>query len=245
MAIRVACECAIEAGCSLHVVHVSHPSGVDALELARQRNGSHLTCETCPHYLLLSDNDLLQIGAPAKCAPPLRSIEAVEQLRVVLRRGGFEFVASDHSPAPMSMKSGANAFDVWGGIAGVQSTLAILLSLDPSLEPKTVGLMTATNAARRFSIPNKGRITPGFDADLSLVDLDRTFVLRRDDLLDRHKLSPYVGRMFRGMVRRTILRGRTIFADGKMVGAPQGRFVPPGGRDFASPSGSKPDAPMT
>ena len=65
------------------------------------------------------------------------------------------------------------------------------------------------------------------DGDLALVDLNQMFELRREDLLDRHKLSPYVGRTFRGVTRRTILRGRTIFLDGKIIGAPGGRFVRP------------------
>lgn len=227
MAIRVACVCAKEAGCSLHVVHVSHPSGVAELESQRGNHAAHLTCETCPHYLCLCEADLLKIGAPAKCAPPLRKSDDCELLCAALRGGRFEFVASDHSPAPASMKSDPDSFKVWGGVSGVQSTLAILLSLQPALALETVGLMTATNAAKRFNIPNKGKIAPGFDADLTLVDLHQTFELRREHLLDRHKLSPYVGRTFRGAVRRTILRGQTIFMDGRMIGAPQGHFLSP------------------
>jgi len=62
---------------------------------------------------------------------------------------------------------------------------------------------------------------------VTLVDLSRTFELRREDLLDRHKLSPYVGRTFHGLVRRTIVRGTTVSLDGKIVSKPIGRLVKP------------------
>ena len=123
------------------------------------------------------------------------------------------------------MKHDPNYFRVWGGIAGVQSTLPVMLTIEPRLGLETVSLMTATNAAQRFGILSKGAMKTGLDADLTLIDLDRTFILHREDLLDRHKLSPYVGRTFRGVIRRTILRGRTIFIDGKIISAPGGRFV--------------------
>ena len=125
------------------------------------------------------------------------------------------------------MKRDTNFFNVWGGVAGVQSTLAIMLSLEPRLRLDTIALATATNVARRFSIPRKGEVVPDVDADLALLDLNQSFVLRREELLDRHKLSPYVGRTFRGVIRRTILRGRTIFMDGRTVGPPSGKFVRP------------------
>lgn len=235
-AIRRAITFAQATGCSLHIVHVSSTAGsAEAYEGKhlcsgfdfQSRVAADVTCETCPHYLLLDEMSAMQIGAAAKCAPPLRSADERFPLLCQLTSGGIDFVASDHSPAPASVKSDPDFFKVWGGIAGVQSTLAIMLSLEPALALETVGLMTATNAARRFKIPSKGGLAPGFDADVTLVDLNRTFELRREDLLDRHKLSPYIGRKFRGVVRRTILRGRTIFLDGQMVGHPVGRLVVP------------------
>jgi allantoinase len=177
--------------------------------------------------LLLTDQDAKRLGAPAKCAPPLRTPRDGAGLRHVLDTEEISFIASDHSPAPISMKTTPNFFDVWGGVAGVQSTLQAMLSLEPPPDIETVGRMTASNAAKRFRLPLKGAVKVSLDADVTLVDLDRTFVLRREDLLDRHKLSPYVGRTFRGVIRRTILRGRTIFRDGKVVGPPAGRFVRP------------------
>jgi allantoinase len=176
--------------------------------------------------LLLSEGDLDRVGAAAKCSPPLRD----DNLRAVLADsvslGHLHFVASDHSPSPPEMKSDVDAFRIWGGVAGIQSTLPALLTL--GFAPELVTRLTSAHASTRFQIENKGALRVGHDADVAMVDVSSVYVLRREDLLDRHKLSPYVGRTFRGKVVRTILRGHTIFADGKTVGPPIGRFVRPG-----------------
>jgi allantoinase len=80
-----------------------------------------------------------------------------------------------------------------------------------------IARMTAETPAARFRIGRKGRITPGYDADLALVDLGVAFTLAPEDLHQRHPISPYLGARFRGRVERTLLRGRTIFHKGRMV----------------------------
>ncbi len=223
LAIRNAVAMASETGCALHIVHVSTPQGL----LAAGTSGANVSTETCPHYLCFTEADLLATGAALKCAPPVRDRETVDGMIAYLRAGMVSLVGSDHSPAPASMKTNSDAFRVWGGIAGVQSTLSTLLSLEPPVRLSTVAQLTARNVARRFGVADKGEVAIGFDADLALIDLNKTFELRREDLLDRHKLSPYVGRTFHGVVRRTLARGQTIFADGKIVGAHRGRLVQP------------------
>jgi len=83
------------------------------------------------------------------------------------------------------------------------------------------------NVARRFRLPGKGGIRVGADADLAFVDLSVTKPLEAGELLDRHRLSPYVGRDLRGSVRRTMVRGKTVFKDGELIGKPEGRFLRP------------------
>jgi allantoinase len=216
-----------ETGCSLHIVHVSTPRGVEIVRHAAETLGVDVSCETCPHYLLLSESDLHKIGAPAKCAPPLRTKDQSRGLWRHLSEGNIAFVGSDHSPAPASMKKSDDAFAIWGGIAGVQSTLPALLG-EPGLPPALAAQVTAANAAKRFRFERKGRIAVGCDADFALVDTKAAHTLRREDLLDRHKLSPYVGRTFAATIRRTIARGRTIFAGGRAVGGGGGRLIIPG-----------------
>jgi allantoinase len=125
------------------------------------------------------------------------------------------------------MKQGNDFFKIWGGIAGVQSTLAAMLSLEPALPPEAVSQYTSRNVANRFGVAGKGTIEIGKDADVTLVDLWQYFELTKDMLLDRHKLSPFVGRTFHGLVRRTIVRGTTVFLDGKIVSKPTGQLVKP------------------
>ena len=223
-AIRRAAVLAKEAGASLHIVHVSSGRGV-AEALEARVSGADISIETCAHYLYFTDEDMQRIGAIAKCAPPLRPSAERDALHAALLRGDVDIVGSDHSPAPLSMKQGDNFFSVWGGIAGVQSTLAVLL--DRGCRPERIAAVAAANPAARFHIARKGSLAIGNDADFALVDLDSTYTVTKDRLFQRHGLSPYLGAEFRGVVRRTVLRGETIFQDGKIAGAPRGRLVTP------------------
>jgi allantoinase len=232
-AIQRALLFAAETGCRLHIVHVSCGRGVAMVTEARSR-GVDVTCETCPHYLVLIADDLERIGAAAKCAPPLRPAEDQAELWARLLAGEVAFVASDHSPAPPAMKghSQSGFFGIWGGIAGVQSTLELLLTeghQGRGLSLAAIAALTAGNVAGRLGLaPRKGAIAPGADADLALVELGAEWTLSRDDLRDRHRLSPYVGRMLRGRVVRTLRRGQTIYREGRVAAGAGGRLVRPG-----------------
>ena len=122
-AIHQAIDLASETGCRLHIVHVSNGTGVEAIADARSK-GVDVTCETCPHYLVLTESDLAKLGAVAKCAPPLRSREEQEHLWKNL--SVVTTIGSDHSPSPPEMKQRSNFFEVWGGISGCQHLLPLL-----------------------------------------------------------------------------------------------------------------------
>jgi allantoinase len=214
-----------ETGCQVHIVHVTNSRCSELVQRAHDFAGADVTCETCPHYLAMCDEDLQRMGALAKCAPPLRSSGDVDEMWQDLAEGKFAFVASDHSPAPSSMKTSDDAFAIWGGIAGVQSTLPILLSHSPRLPIQQIAALTSANVADRFAIARKGKIAVGFDADIALVDIAACFTLEKSMLHDRNKANPYVGRSFNGIVRRTIAGGQTIFADGKIIPGRKGRLI--------------------
>jgi allantoinase len=224
-AIERALELAAQTGCSLHVVHVSTGAGVAAVAEARAR-GVDATCETCPHYLVLTDDDMERLGTALKCAPPLRPAAERDALWAHLAAGRIAFVASDHSPCPPDMKAGDFAA-AWGGIAGAQSTLALVLDEGHhrrSLPVAALATLVTQAPADRLGLA-KGRLVPGADADLALVDLHGEHP--HGDLHDRHRANPYAGRRLRGRVVRTLLRGRTVYADGRVDPEPHGRLLVP------------------
>jgi allantoinase len=222
-----------ETGCALHVVHTSSSRGVELVRQAADTGQCDATCETCPHYLLLSEEDVERLGAAAKCSPPLRSSDEREKLLAEVAAGRVDTIGSDHSPSSPELKNKSTAngdappdfFAVWGGISGIQTTLRALLTL--GLPPSLIAGLLSSNVADRFRLPGKGGIRVGADADLALVDLSRASVLQAGELLYRHALSPYIGRTLKGAVRRTLVRGRTVARDGSVVGEPSGRFLRP------------------
>jgi allantoinase len=231
-AIQRATLLAHEAGAKLHIVHVSSGRGV-ALAAEARAQGTDVSIETCPHYLFFTEDDVERLGAIAKCAPPLRDATEQDHLWARLLDGDVDIIASDHSPAPPEMKSGDFA-RAWGGIAGVQSTLSVMLDRGyhcRGMILERISSLLSAMPARRFRIAGKGAIAVGMDADLTLVDLSRSTELRPEHLNQRHAISPYLGSSFRGCVVRTIRRGETIFASGfasgEITARGAGRFVRP------------------
>jgi allantoinase len=227
-AIERALRFAEQTGATLHIVHVSSGQGVAMAAEAKTR-GVDVSIETCPHYLFFTEADLDQLGAIAKCAPPLRPASEQAALWHELLAGRVDMVASDHSPTEPERKRG-DFLSAWGGIAGVQSTLSVLLDQghqERTLPVERIVSLVATAPARRFGMSGKGSLAVGCDADLVLIDPAGSITLAEDDLHQRHRVSPYVGRRFRGAVRRTIRRGETIFLDGRITARTTGRFVRP------------------
>jgi len=226
-AIQRAILLAGETGCKLHIVHISSGQGV-VLATEAKAKGVDLTLETCPHYLTFTEEDLERLGAVAKCAPPVRSTAEQELLWKAVLDGQIDIIASDHSPSSPQLKQSDDFFKIWGGIAGVQSTLAVLLEEGyhrRNLVLASIARLVADNPAKRFGLVGKGRLEVGYDADFSLVDLGVSFTLTAEQLYYRHRISPYLNRGFRGKLRQTLLRGQVIV--GGTASGVKGRFVRP------------------
>jgi allantoinase len=212
-------------GGNLHVVHVSIPEGLNHIAEARQE-GVHVTAETCPHYLFFDQEDFERIGPAAKCAPPLRSRETVERLWECVLNGRVDTIGSDHSPCTWDEKERGleDIWKAWGGISGLQLTLPALLSEGVhkrGLSLNALSRMLSHNPARLFGLfPQKGSLQVGADADLVVVDLDKEWTLTPDKLFYKNKFSAYVGTTFRGWVERTIVRGQTVYRDGRVTAEP-------------------------
>lgn len=230
-AIRVATELAGETGCALHIVHVSSPEGVALVDEARAQRVD-VTAETCPHYLLLNDKDVARIGAAAKCAPPIRDEKRRKALWAEVRAGRVQTIGSDHSPAPAELKTAADFFEIWGGIAGVQHGFQLLFSECAATAEKDLprlAALLARNVARRFRLDGrKGLLAEGRDADFCVVEYGPERRIEAEDLWTRHRLSAYVGRKSRARVTDTYVRGHAVYAQGRLVNLPPpGKFLRP------------------
>jgi allantoinase len=225
-AISRAISLAEETGCAVHIVHVSTAQGMLWIREA-QTNGVNVSGETCPHYLLYTEEDLERLGALGKCAPPFRTVADREGLWAMLAEGSLPMVVSDHSPSSPELKRGDDFFKLWGGISGCQSTRQLLLAgaYQRSIDVTVVAAATATNVARRFGLARKGEVAVGFDADLWITDLSQESVVRREDLLYRNPFSAHEGQAIRGRTVVTLVRGRAVLAEGRPVPEPGGRAL--------------------
>ncbi|MHB8630945.1 MAG: allantoinase AllB [Candidatus Limnocylindria bacterium] len=236
-AVGQACAAAAESGARLHIVHLSAADALGAIGAARAA-GADITVETCPHYLVFDEADVLVHGPLLKCAPPIRDAANREALWDALQDGRIDLVASDHSPCPAADKDRGreDIFAAWGGVAGVQSLLPAVFTeavrrpqgaLDPRAVAGFVAWRLAAKPADRFGLaPRKGRIASGADADIILFDPSREWTLGPSAVQTRSGLTPYAGRSFTGAVVRTLVRGRTVYLDGEFPAASgHGRFV--------------------
>jgi len=169
---------------------------------------------------------VVSIGAAAKCAPPLRAENVRADMISRVKRGEVDTLGTDHSPCPPEMKETGDFFKVWGGIAGAQSFLPALWAV--GLDAATIGRLAASQVASRFGLSGrKGAIAPGLDADLVLIDPRGVRTLRREDLLMRHAVSPYLGREFPASIESVWVRGTPAWSRTGGRGAARGRLVRP------------------
>jgi len=136
-----------------------------------------------------------------------------------------DMIASDHSPCPPEMKQRENFFEIWGGIAGVQWTLPTLI--DRGLDLPRIASLTCLHGARRFGIGRRGAIEPGAHADLALIALNDSQIVRADSLFQKHRSTPYLGMKLQGVVRKTVRRGEVIYSDGTITALTPGKLVTP------------------
>lgn len=206
-------------GARLHIVHVSIAAGIRAARQAKQE-GVMVTVETCPQYLMLDLDDYERIGPRAKCAPPIRSRAQVEALWECVLAGQIDTIGSDHSPCTVQDKAigDTDIWQAWGGISGIQTMLPGLLTEGVhkrGLALSRLTRMVSANPARIFGLyPRKGTIRPGSDADLIVVDPDKSWRLAAEDLHYRNRHSAFTGFQFQGAVEQTFVRGVSVCEQG-------------------------------
>jgi len=216
--VALLCE---EFKCRVHIVHLS---SCDALSIVKEAKSKNLpfSAETCPHYLTFACEDIPDGDTRFKCAPPIRERENSEQLWQALKDGTIDFVVSDHSPCTPELKLMKEGdFDkAWGGIASLQFGFPAVWTFAKKkghgLE-EVVEWMSERTAKFAGLYGTKGKIAPGFDADIVMIDPEATFVVDKKNVHHRHKETPHEGRQFHGVVKRTYVRGTKIYENGDFV----------------------------
>lgn len=222
---------------ALFVVHVSTRGGARIVAEARAE-GAKIFAETCPQYLALTREDLNrpgQQGAAFICSPPVRDADTQAALWAHIRRGTFDCVSSDHAPYRMDASgkfvNGEDApyTKMGSGMPGVAMRLPYLFSegvVKGRISLRDFVAYSAGNAARIFGMRRKGRILPGYDADLAIWDPELT---KRATLADQHDnmdYSPFEGMEITGWPVSVLTRGAFVIRDRALVATEgQGRFV--------------------
>ncbi len=206
--------------CPTHIVHVSSCEALDMIASAKQE-GLPLTAETCAHYLYFNAGDIPDKNSLYKCAPPIRDRENNILLKKAFRSGTLDFITSDHSPAPPDIKEieTGNLQKAWGGIAGLQFLLPsswTALKEYYSLN-EFIPLLTEKPALFLKIDDRKGKIKAGYDADLLIWNPEEKQIIKKEDILFRHKISPYIGEELVGTIQQTIVNGVTVYKDEGIV----------------------------
>jgi dihydropyrimidinase len=206
-----------ETGARLYIVHTSSRAALEAGLRARDA-GTDIMIETCPHYLT-HDVDW-EGGDVGKINPPLREREDREALWDGVLAGDIDTVATDHVHRDISAKAGG----IWKaspGCPGLETLLPLMLTDGHHARDLSLGriatLLASAPAEAMGLDRRKGRIAVGLDADLAIVDLDREYLYRREDVRSSAGYSIYEGRRFKGRVVHTLVRGRPVVRDGALI----------------------------
>jgi allantoinase len=231
-AIRLMARLAQEFHARVHIVHVASAEAAD--EVARSKAaGAPITAETCPHYLTFAAEEVPDGATEFKCAPPIREARHREALWDALAAGTLDLAATDHSPAPPALKCTGDFMGAWGGIASLELSLAVVWTSAREVETSQLRFDLCSLARWMSEAParlaglddRKGRIAPGYDADLVVWDPDAEWTVEADRLQQRHKLTPYAGRRLRGRVQTTFVRGTPVWDAGRLVTSGLGQLL--------------------
>lgn len=204
-----------ETGAAVHICHISTARSV---EIVRQfkKKGVPITCETCPQYFALTEDELLSRGTLARVNPPLRTRLDVEGILAGLKDGAIDVIATDHAPHSAEEKARPLP-EAPSGMVGLETALAVTLT---SLYH--TGVMDLSDILRKMTINPafilripKGRLSLGGGADFTIFDPDEEWTVDPEQFASKGRNTPFAGRTLKGRVKYTIVDGKIIYQEGK------------------------------
>jgi len=233
VAVAVASLLVRRTGARATVAHVSNAEAAGYIAKERRR-GALLASEGCPQYFLLREDEVHSHGALRKFTPPARARTDDDEVQMwrLLREGILTHMSSDHAPSTLEQKKAGDIWNVHFGLPGLDSTMSLLLDAvgRGHLSFEDVARIYSESPAKTYGLwPRKGRIAPGADADLALVDPNAVHVLHNADVISKAGWTPFDGRSVKGRVVQTYLRGVLVAEEGKPTDGRDGRFLPGGG----------------
>ncbi|HEY4111061.1 allantoinase AllB [Puia sp.] len=217
-----------ETRCPVHIVHLSSAASIAPIREAKEK-GLPLTVETAPHYLYFAAETIPDGNPLFKCAPPIRDRANNHQLWEALREGVIDFIATDHSPAPPELKhlTTGNLPAAWGGIASLQLSLPVVWTAarERGFSPKDIACwLSAAPARLTHQSACRGKLAPGYRADLTIWNPDTSFTVDPSTLQHKHKATPYSGETLFGTIEHTWLHGEQVFDKG-VFSPVQGKII--------------------
>jgi dihydroorotase len=211
-------------GARIHILHISSAEELRPLREAKARDVD-ITGETCPHYLLLSTDDYARVPGVIAVNPPVREARNQAPLWKALLDGTIDLIATDHAPHTAEEKTRNDIWTVDCGFPGVETQMPLMLTEvnKARMSISDYVRVSAYNPARIWGLfPHKGHLNPGADADIAIVDLERTHTIRDSEIQSRSKISPWDGRRIQGLPVHTLVRGRFVMKDRTLVPATKG-----------------------
>lgn len=202
-----------ETGAHVHICHVSTAKSVDIIRRMKKR-GAPITCETCPQYFTLTEDEVLTKGSLARVNPPLRTAKDVKGILAGLKDGTIDVIATDHAPHSAEEKA-RSLTRAPSGMIGLETSLAITLTAlyhTKKMEMPDIIRRMTTNPADILHLP-KGRMSLGVDADLTIFDPDEEWVIDPEQFASKARNTPFAGTKVKGRVKYTIVGGRIIYKD--------------------------------
>ena len=200
----------------VHICHVSTARGVELIRRAKN-DGINITCEVAPHHLLLDDSCCETYDTAFKMMPPLKDNEDIAGLIAGLKDGTVDAIASDHAPHDRDSKL-VEFSRATVGILGLQTSLPLLIEMSAKgvLSRRRMVELLCSGPAKSFDLPY-GRLSIGSDADVIVVDPNRTWRFAEEDIRSKSKNSPFVGRDLKGLAVHTFVGGRHVVVNGRLA----------------------------